>query len=78
MRLSSVTWQANAVQYAAEFSAVLCQGDPLPPDQLVAIFLANVSDDVPLRVTKEGHIKFTVWEEAVAELEKIVGTRGET
>ena len=68
-RLSEVRWKSRVANYAAEFSSVLCKGGPLPQEQLVNIFLANLPDDIVLRMTNEGHVKFTTWEETAAALE---------
>ena len=41
-------------------------------------FLANLPDDIVLRMINEGLVKFTNWEEAAKEVERIVGSRDKT
>lgn len=53
-------------------------GEPLLRERQVAILLANLPDEIALKVTSEGQIRFTRWEQAGWELEKVVWSREET
>lgn len=41
-------------------------------------WIPNLPDDIVLKVTYDGHLKFVTWEGLAVELEKIVGSTEET
>lgn len=77
-RIAHIRWKNSAAQYVAEFASALCRGEPLPQDQLVTIFLANLPDDIVMRMTNAGHANCTMREAAAAELRKTLGSWDET
>lgn len=70
--------KGDPTRYSAEFSLVLSRGEPLDPQALVGIFLANLPDGILLAVTRDGHRAHSSWHEAPTELKSIVGTRNGT